>query len=442
MAAKKSSGSHKTKSAGGRAAKARAGAGAIPAEYLKPIQPKTLAAVFEGGMAVAGAALGGAGLAGIAPALAAAAGAAAPVAAPPAVARVLNALGYTTVDEALNVVQVAKREFVRHVGLSAAAIDGFVRAAAPHATKVPAAVRAAITDKPLSFGFILGVAHRSLKGPEPLAILPALKAPPGGPPAGGLIGAPPVGAGEALPASVNMIAQLANPVRNQGQVGTCIPHATLVAFEHFLKAKTGTAYDLSEQFLWWDCKRRDGSPTNATGTFMHCAADALDADGVCQEADWPYDPDAIQANPAQDPPPPGAGAAAAAFRPTNPVIRITATLVADYKRVLASGRCASFAVPVYNSNFNPQGSENAAAVFASGRITLPAPGEDPIGGHCMCMVGYEDDASVPALGGGRFIIRNSYGAVFGATSSYGPGHGTIPYAYIAGLAQDTGIAFL
>jgi C1A family cysteine protease len=237
---------------------------------------------------------------------------------------------------------------------------------------------------------------------------------------------------------VNLISELPNPVRVQGGRQTCVPHSALVAYEHYLNITTGNTYDLSEQFLYWACVQRDGlSHSPDSGTLMAAGADSLEQDGVCQEADWPYNSTEIPGNAGQDPPPGGATMAAVPFR-VNQVLRVTATSVDDYKRVLASGRCAAFAIPVYNSLVN-----NPTAI-ATGRITLPLPEEAAVGGHAMCIVGYQDDASIPALGGGRFIIRNSWGNTFGAESPFGfpPGHGTIPYAYIAGMGREFGIAFL
>ena len=57
-------------------------------------------------------------------------------------------------------------------------------------------------------------------------------------------------------------------------------------------------------------------------------------------------------------------------------------------------------------------------------------GTEPVaGGHAMCLIGYQDDATAP--GGGFFILRNSWGPSWGSTCPYGAGNGTIPYAYLA-----------
>jgi hypothetical protein len=69
------------------------------------------------------------------------------------------------------------------------------------------------------------------------------------------------------------------------------------------------------------------------------------------------------------------------------------------------------------------------AVQLSGQITMPLPGENMVGGHAMVLVGYQDDDSVP--GGGFFILRNSWGKLWGVNCKYGAGYGTIPYKYIS-----------
>lgn len=423
---KKSTKSTSAKAKGSAKVPATAAVGsAIPDKFLKPTQETPLGVAF-GGAKVGGPTLIGASLA---------------TGDPNALASLLFNLGYATVEEALGVLTVAKRDFARRFGLAVTVVDSLVQKLASYAKPIPREVRDVIANKTFTFGLVLESAHRPSRGADNLAVLPLIGAAPATAPGpGGLIGfAPSVAIGNAVPASVDLRSELAGPVRDQGPRNTCVAHSTLVAYEHYLKKVTnGTVYDMSEQFLFWACKQRDGIPADPNGTTMTAAIAAIGQDGVCQESDWGYVSNNAQdraGNPAHGPPPSGAQMAAAPFRATQ-VINITATVVDDYKRVLASNRCAAFAVPVYPSFWN------SPDLVATGKITLPLPGEAPMGGHAMCIVGYQDDASVPALGGGRFILRNSYGNTFGATSPYGPGHGTIPYAYVAREARDSGIAFM
>jgi C1A family cysteine protease len=57
-------------------------------------------------------------------------------------------------------------------------------------------------------------------------------------------------------------------------------------------------------------------------------------------------------------------------------------------------------------------------------------------GHAMCFVGYIDLPGNPGLGGGRFILRNSWGTSWGINSPYGAGYGTLPYRYIARFGAE------
>jgi len=169
---------------------------------------------------------------------------------------------------------------------------------------------------------------------------------------------------------------------------------------------------------------------------MQYAADALEQDGVCEESVWPYVAQLSAGHGGQGPPAGGATMAAMRYR-VRSLYRIPRASVAEFKRVLDSGRCAAFAVDVFNSFVH-----NSQAI-ATGKIVTPYPNE--LGqrwGHAMCMVGYVDDTSNPALGGGRFIVRNSWGDYFGKQSWCGlpPGHGTIPYVYITNYGRDCGIA--
>lgn len=211
------------------------------------------------------------------------------------------------------------------------------------------------------------------------------------------------------------------PIRNQENRGTCVAHAVVAALEYWLYAN-GAYQDMSEQFLYWNCKNNDGSPT-LPGTWIRIAAPLVQRDGVCPETVWPYNPIQIPGNEAQNPPPAGAQRQALPYRvPT--VTALPATSIADYKAALAAKRWIPFSIPVYNSWYQ------STQVRLTGDITNPIPGEARVGGHAMCIVGCLDQPDRPEIGGGRFILRNSWGTTWGQKSPYGPGYGTIPYIYI------------
>src|SRR5207249_11867871 len=46
----------------------------------------------------------------------------------------------------------------------------------------------------------------------------------------------------------------------------------------------------------------------------------------------------------------------------------------------------------------------------------------------MCIIGYGFDSAF--LGGGYFVVRNSWGTDWARLSPFGPGHGTLPFSYV------------
>lgn len=219
-----------------------------------------------------------------------------------------------------------------------------------------------------------------------------------------------------LPAAVNLIPYM-SPIRNQGSRGTCVAFA-LTALNEYIVRRRGLLRDLSEQHLYYEIKQIDGAP-NTCGTWQAKAVQALRVRGECREAIWPYNPNsACNAH----------GALPAAARPDGLNYRLTALSVAArnvlaYKTQMALQRPVTLSIPVYNSWYL------SAETRRSGRITMRIGNEAVVGGHAVCLVGYQDSNSSP--GGGFFIVRNSWSTTnWGYQCPYGGGYGTIPYQYV------------
>jgi hypothetical protein len=235
----------------------------------------------------------------------------------------------------------------------------------------------------------------------------------------------PLGAfGEAVPQAVRLMNQM-QPVRNQGERGTCVAFAS-TALREFL---AGSTVDLSEQFLYWACKELDGEP--GSGTHVHTAMSALAQYGICEESVWPYNPMQTDTE--------GQGPASSAAIENARNFQLVAArtvepgLVIHYKHILAgqngkNGMPVAFGTLVFNSWYM------SAETHRTGKITLPLPGEDPTGGHAWCVVGYVDDENVP--GGGYFIVRNSWGCEWAGESPEAVGHAMMPYEYAERFAME------
>ena len=217
------------------------------------------------------------------------------------------------------------------------------------------------------------------------------------------------------------------PIRNQGGRGTCVSF-TCTAVREYLLGEESEEGDLSEQYLYWGCKERDGYA--GSGTWIRIGMEALEQDGVCTETVWPYNSSKIQGNEGQGPPPTEAAGDASKRKITGSV-KLPSKGVNSIKEKIADELPVAFAVPVYTYWFT-------SPVRTSGDIRLPLENDKVEGGHAMCMVGYEDDGDVP--GGGYFIVRNSWGTGWAGNNAVSPGYCRIPYAYIEQYGRSAYVA--
>jgi len=225
--------------------------------------------------------------------------------------------------------------------------------------------------------------------------------------------APPVSA------AINLIANMP-PIRNQGSRGTCVAFA-LTAIQDYYRRLHGTGSpNWSEQHLYHEIKLIDGAAA-ACGTWQSKGAIVLANRGQAREVIWAYNPNLPCNNNGVMPP---------TARPDALNYRLNLTAlsrnnVAMIRSALGTRRPVGVSIPVYNSWYQ------SAATRRSGQITMPLAGEAQVGGHAVCLVGFQDQASAP--GGGYFVLRNSWGTTWGSLNPYGAGYGIIPYAYIAAL---------
>ena len=225
-----------------------------------------------------------------------------------------------------------------------------------------------------------------------------------------------------LPTSHSLLDQLP-AVRNQGGRGTCVAHAVTAVREQ-LEIAAGSPDDLnlSEQYVYWWCKGKDGIP-KVSGTYVSVGMRCLNEAGAPLEETWPYVGNET-GDQGQGPPPPAAANGEPAFR-TLQTQEIKRTDIDGIRACLYEGRAVAFSIPVFDSWYS------SAATSRWGKITLPLPGEPQNGGHAMTLVGYQDDVDAP--GGGYFLVRNSW-QPWSWDGVWREGYGEIPYAYISRYA--------
>lgn len=175
------------------------------------------------------------------------------------------------------------------------------------------------------------------------------------------------------------------PVHDQGQRGACLAFAVTAAHE-VSRPGPGIPEDLSEEALYWGCKRTDGN-WNA-GTTFGSAAVAIHRWGQPLEATWPYDStrsDGVAYKPA--------GRAGGKDWFTSALRRVGTDLPA-VRALLDGGTPVALGLTVFDTFFHPD---------ADGHIHEPAAGSQPRGRHAVLAVGHQ-----PA----ELLIRNSWGTAW------------------------------
>lgn len=218
---------------------------------------------------------------------------------------------------------------------------------------------------------------------------------------------------------------LMSPIEDQGSLGSCVAHASTGAIEFLelkeLKENSGGAevfpdktFDpISRLFNYFNARALDGHADQDSGTTISSVIRAMKTWGICRESIWPYLPKMVNKAPDSN-----------AYKEGAQHIvlgdyRLDNTVMDQLKQCLVTGYPIIFGMSVFDSFM----SEESAR---TGLIPMPSRKETMVGGHALCMVGYDDSNHA-------FIIRNSWGINWGMH-----GYCYIPYDYLTNkdLATD------
>ena len=207
-----------------------------------------------------------------------------------------------------------------------------------------------------------------------------------------------------LPKKIDWTSKM-SPVRDQGEEGVCVGFATVTGmkeYQEFLDYKKLVL--LSPRFVYNECKKIDGMP-GLEGTTIRAAMQALESKGVCQEKFWPYLP--YQKTKAQK----GAISNAKKFR----IITYARILNLNELRLsLASKGPCAIGIEVFEGMMKTE----------TGFVPLPRENETALGGHAICVVGYDDKKKA-------IKFKNSWSDKWGQN-----GYGFLPYTYIERYMMD------
>ena len=208
-----------------------------------------------------------------------------------------------------------------------------------------------------------------------------------------------------------------SPIEDQGNLGSCTGNAIAGQIE-LIDRKGGKPLDVSRLFIYYEERVLEGSVRYDSGAYIRDGIKVTYNKGAPLESLWPYALNKFATKP-----------------PTTAYTDALKRKVTGYqkcanfaavKNALAAGNPVTIGFDVYES-FEGAWGNITHGQTGSGMMPMPNKNtEQLLGGHAVCIVGYDD-----TLGGGRFIVRNSWGTSWGDN-----GYFYMPY----GVIQDTSMS--
>lgn len=228
----------------------------------------------------------------------------------------------------------------------------------------------------------------------------------------------------ALPPSADLRGKCP-PVYDQGEIGSCTANAIAGALQ-FARSMDGETPDFvpARLFIYYNERVIEHSVASDAGAQLRDGIKSVSKQGAPPETEWPYE--AVPADPHTNlfPPhsPPVTKPPTGAYhdgKAHNAIAYMRVQQSTDQMRAcLAEGFPFCFGFQVYSSMWDASGNPVT-------NLPMPRGNDQPVGGHAVLAVGYDDAAQL-------FTIRNSWGA-----SVQDKGYFYMPYAYIASsLASD------
>jgi len=194
-------------------------------------------------------------------------------------------------------------------------------------------------------------------------------------------------------------------ILTQGKLGSCVANALALTISIMRHER------ISRLYLYFNARAISGFPLERdTGISIRKGAASIARYGTCLESQWPY--------------------ILSKFSRLPPLICYhDASLIPMYSYYFLNGDVINSCKAALTSKANPivfgiklYDSFLSNEVTETGVVPLPDTYEEKsMGGHCMTIVGYDDDTY-----GGSFICANSWGAGWGDN-----GFAHIPYDYIS-----------
>lgn len=212
-----------------------------------------------------------------------------------------------------------------------------------------------------------------------------------------------------LPDKIDLRPQMP-AVYDQESIGSCTANAIAGSIE-FERMKQGLDKDPapgkttpSRLMIYFLEREMEGNIDNDSGAFIRDGIKSVAKIGTCFEDLWPYDISKFTQKPPQN-------CYTAAVKDKAVRYSRVVQMAQQLRGCLAAGYPFVFGFVCYPGLESPE-------TATTGMLPMPGPREDPIGGHAVLGVGYDDSTR-------RFTIRNSWGEKWGDK-----GYFYMPYEYV------------
>jgi C1A family cysteine protease len=207
-----------------------------------------------------------------------------------------------------------------------------------------------------------------------------------------------------LPPSVDL-RNLCPAVYDQGELGSCTANALGGAFQFEQIKQKRPDFIPSRLFIYYNEREIEGTINEDAGAQIRNGIKTMVDKGVCPESMWPYNIGKFKKKPD-----PGCFTVAMENQ-VKEYLRLSPHTLYEVKHCLADGYPVSFGFMIFESFMSPE-------VASTGVAQMPGPNEQPMGGHAVLAVGYDDAKQA-------LLVRNSWGTSWGLG-----GYFWMPYGYV------------
>jgi C1A family cysteine protease len=198
--------------------------------------------------------------------------------------------------------------------------------------------------------------------------------------------------------------QYCSAIEDQGNTGSCTGNAIAGQIE-LIDRKGGRALDVSRLFIYYEERVLEGSVRYDAGAYIRDGIKVCYTKGAPLESLWPYVTNKFATKP------PTAAYTDALKRKVTGYQRCTDFTAV--KNAVTAGNPVVIGFNVYDS-FEGAWGNIPHGQTGSGMMPFPNTAtEQLLGGHAVCIVGYDDTMPVVGKSNGRFIVRNSWGTGWG-----------------------------